>query len=69
MGVVISWLRNNLVTVVEIVAIAYDAIEIVVNGLARLIPGNKTIKVVHDILAKIDGPLKRVKDFLLGRVA
>lgn len=61
-----SWIKNNLVTVVEAVALVYDAVEVVINGLARLIPGNKVILVVHDLLAKLDAPLKQLKRFLLG---
>lgn len=61
-----GWVKNNLITVVEILALVYDALEVVVNGLARLIPGNATIKKVHDILSKFDAPLKKLKGFLLG---
>lgn len=61
-----SWIRNNLVTIVEVVALIYDAFEVVVNGLARLIPGNATVLAIHDLLAKIDEPIKKLKSFLLG---
>lgn len=61
-----GWIKNNLVTIVEIVGVLYDAFEVAVNGLARLIPGNAVIKSVHDFLAKIDAPLKSIKSFLLG---
>lgn len=67
MQLVIDWLRNNAVTLVEIVSVLYDAAEVVVNGLMRLIPGNKHVILVHDILDKIQGPLQKVKDFLLKK--
>lgn len=61
-----SWIRNNLVTLIEVVALVYDAVEVVINGLARLIPGNATVLAIHGLLAKIDEPLKKLKAFLLG---
>lgn len=68
MGAIFTWVRNNLITVVEIVSVVYDALEVVVNGLARLIPGNTVVKKVHALLALVDAPLKKAKDFLLNTV-
>lgn len=65
MGLLISWLRNNLITVVEILNFVYDGVEIIINGLVRLFPANKTIVLVHDLLAKFQGPLKQAKAFLV----
>ena len=63
-----TWIKNNLITIVEIIGFIYDGIEIIVNGFARLFPGNKVVKTVHDLLAKVDAPLKSLKSFLLGKV-
>lgn len=68
MNIVLGWVRNNLLTVVEIADVIFDALEVVVNGLTRLIPGNKHVILIHDILKKVQGPLQQVKDFLLRRL-
>ena len=65
MDKVVGFLRNNLITVVEVIVLIYDAIAVAVNGLARLVPGNKTITAVHDFLNKVKSPLDSVKSFLL----
>lgn len=65
MGLLIKWLRNNLITIVEILNFVYDGVEIIINGLVRLFPSNTTIVLVHDFLAKLQSPLKQAKDFLV----
>lgn len=65
MDKVIGFLRNNLITVVEVAIVVYDAIAVAINGVARLVPGNATITKVHDFLNKVKGPLDWVKSFLL----
>lgn len=67
MGTLISWFRNNLVTVIEVVDVILQAIQLIVNALARLVPGNKTIEWVHNAIKFIEAPTNKLKDFLLKR--
>lgn len=65
MDIIKTWIKNNLVTLVEVVSIVYDAIQIVFNGLARLVPGNLLIKQVHDFLKQLQSPLDKIKAWLI----
>ena len=62
---IIGYVRNNLMTIVDSLELIYSGIELIINGIARLIPGNVVIITVHDFLAKGHGIFKRVKDFLV----
>lgn len=65
MNNLISWVRNNLITLVEVIGFVLDGIEIIVNGLVRLFPSNSLVIKVHDILKNIDAPVRNLKSFLL----
>lgn len=66
MSAVIAWFRNNLVTIVEILNVVIDLIEVVINGLARVGLTTKWVKRVHDTLKFIDEPLRKLKEFLVS---
>lgn len=67
MKLILGWLRNNCVTLVEAVDFIYKGVELIVNGIARLFPGNKLIVWIHDILAYIGDPLESLKQYLLEK--
>lgn len=67
MGTLINWVKNNLITVVEVIDVVLQAIQLIVNAIARLVPGNKTIQWVHEAIKFIEVPTNKLKDFLLKR--
>ncbi len=62
---VIGWIRNNAVTVVEALKLIYTGVELILNGAARLVPGNAVIKAVNDFLKKGENYFDVVKEWLL----
>jgi hypothetical protein len=67
MKLFIVWLRNNIITIVEAAQLIYQGVELILNGVARLIPGNTVILQVHAILKKIV-VFEKIKKFLLAVV-
>lgn len=65
MNAVINWIKNNLVTVVEVVAVVVDAAEILVNGIARFFLPTDKVKMIHDALKLADEWLVKIKGFLV----
>ena len=61
----LSWIRNNAVTLVEVLQHIYRTLELFINGLARIIPGNTVIVTVHDYIAKGRIIFTQLKEWLL----
>ena len=62
---ILSWIRNIFVTIVEAIQIAYTIVELIINSIARLVPGNVVILFIHDKLAKVHITFKNIKIWLL----
>ena len=68
MMAVLSWLRNNIVSVVEVFSILIKIVALVVNIVARLGLPTKGVQAVHDFMKNLEKPIDKIKDFLLQRV-
>jgi hypothetical protein len=74
MSIILSWIRQNLVTVIEIVEIIYDILQFVVNAAARIVAFTPSVKddtfvaKIHDYLKFAEPFIKKAKNFLLRRV-
>ena len=73
MNIVINWIRQNLVTLVEIVETVYDVLQLIVNAATRIVAitpsvtDDTYVAKIHNILAIGKPWIKKVKDFLLQR--
>ena len=59
MDKILGYFSKNLITIVEAIVVVWEGVSIILNGIARLVPGNSTIVAVHDFLKKFEEPLKR----------
>ena len=72
MNIALNWARQNLVTVVEIVEVLYQAVQLVVNAIARIVAFTPSVSddtfvaKIHNGLKAGEPILKKVKSFLLG---
>lgn len=60
-----TWIRNNILTLVEIVIVLLEAISLVLNAVVRLVPNNTFVKNFHDAIKFIEAPARKLKSFLL----
>lgn len=68
MGTVINWIKNNLISIVELVDIVLQALQLIVNFAIRaFFPNNEFVRKVHDWIKFIEVPTNKLKDFLLKR--
>jgi hypothetical protein len=68
MGTLISWVRNNAVSIVEIIDWILQLLQLIVNIATRLLPvGNKWVVRIHDGMKIIEAPTNAIKNFLLQR--
>ena len=60
-----NWIKNNLITIVEILIVVADIAELAVNGIARIFLPTETVKKIHDGIKFADEWLVKIKGFLL----
>lgn len=65
MDKILNYLRNNMVSVIEIVEAVINILEIVINALTRLALPTKYVVIIHDWLKFLDAPLRKFKGMLV----